>query len=262
MVIACPVGLNPATLRSEISSLYGRVAALPGGDFHFHRGPAYAAEFLGYEAEELAGLPSESTASFAGVGNPFAIGTLGDGETVVDIGCGAGMDLLLAARRVGSRGKAIGIDMTDAMLEKTRNAAAAGGMRQAEVRKGDFTSLPIESSSVDVVISNGVLNLVPEKDFAFAEIARILRPGGRLQLADIAVDHGLSDEIRRNVDLWTGWIAGALPEAEILAALTSYGLAEGSIVARFDCFRGTSKEKTARQFGVHGVNVFARKPMS
>jgi hypothetical protein len=118
MAIACPVELNTAILRAEISSIYGRVAVGPDGEFHFHRGPAYAAEFLGYDARELAALPPDCTASFAGVGNPLAIGPIHDGETVLDIGCGAGMDLLLAARRTGSKGHAIGVDMTDAMVER------------------------------------------------------------------------------------------------------------------------------------------------
>lgn len=204
MAFACPVGLNPKSLRSEISSLYGRVAAEPKGDFHFHRGPAYAAEFLGYRIDELATLPKESTASFAGVGNPFTIAELREGETVIDIGCGAGMDLLIAAHRVGARGRAIGVDMTDAMLERSRASTSRAGLGNVQLRKGDFTTLPVEDSSVDVVISNGVFNLVPEKDRAFAEIGRVLRPGGRLQLADIAVDTDLSEDIRRNIDLWTG----------------------------------------------------------
>jgi arsenite methyltransferase len=204
MPLACPIELNTATLRSEISDIYGRVATAPDADFHFHRGPAYAAEFLGYDPLELQSLPAEYTASFAGIGNPLAIGPLHAGETVVDIGCGAGTDLLLAARRVGGQGKAIGIDMTEAMVERAREAASACGMQQIEVRKGDATSIPVESASVDVVISNGVLNLVPEKEQALGEIVRILRPGGRLYLADIAVDAALSDDIRRNVDLWTG----------------------------------------------------------
>jgi len=204
MAIACPIDLNTAALRSEISTIYGRVASEPGGEFHFHRGPAYAAEFLGYDAGELAALPSDSAASFAGVANPLAIGQIHAGETVLDIGSGAGMDLLLAARRVGPAGHAIGVDMTDAMIERARKSAADAGLTQVEIRKGDATALPAADGSVDVVISNGVLNLVPEKEQAFAEILRILKPGGRLHLADIAIDVDLPEEARRNVDLWTG----------------------------------------------------------
>jgi SAM-dependent methyltransferase len=204
MALMCPVDLDTQLLRSEVSKIYGRVAVHPGDSFHFHRGPAYAAEMLSYDAAELAALPADATASFAGVGNPHAVGALHAGETVLDIGCGAGMDLLLAARRVGPGGKAIGVDMTDAMMDCARNAAGQAGLHNVEVRKGDATRLPVEDSSVDVVISNGVLNLVPEKEKAFQEIVRVLRPGGRIQIADIVVEAELDEEIRRDIDLWTG----------------------------------------------------------
>lgn len=204
MPIACPVDLNTSVLRSEISGIYGRVAAEPDGEFHFHRGPAYAAEFLGYDAGELAALPADCTASFAGVGNPLAIGPIHAGQTVLDIGCGAGMDLLLAAQRTGPDGHAIGVDMTDAMIERARESVVTSGMRQVEIRKGDATSLPIADGSIDVVNSNGVLNLVPEKELCFREIVRVLKPGGRLHLADIALDVELPEDARRNIDLWTG----------------------------------------------------------
>ena len=204
MSIACPVDLNTAVLRSEVSSIYARVAAAPDSEFHFHRGPSYAAEFLGYDAEELAGLPAACTASFAGIANPLAIGPIHAGETVLDIGCGAGMDLLLAAKRAGANGRAIGIDMTEAMVERARQSAAAVGLWNVEIRKGDATDLPIADRSIDVVSSNGVLNLVPEKDRAFSEIVRVLKPGGRLHLADIALDVELGEDARRNIDLWTG----------------------------------------------------------
>ena len=204
MSIVCPVDLNTSVLRSEISSIYGRVAAEPDGEFHFHRGPAYAAEFLGYDAGELAALPPDCTASFAGVGNPIAIGPIHAGQIVLDIGCGAGMDLMLAAKRTGPTGHAIGVDMTDAMIERARKSAATSGLRQVEVRKGDATSLPIADCSIDVVNSNGVLNLVPEKELCFGEIVRVLKPGGRLHLADITLDVELPENARCNIDLWTG----------------------------------------------------------
>ena len=204
MSIVCPVDLDTRLLRSEISNVYGRVAMEPAGEFHFHRGPEYAVEFLGYDAGELASLPPECSASFAGVSNPLAIGPILPGETVVDIGSGAGMDLLLAARRAGLEGRAIGVDMTDTMIERARRSAAASGLTQVEIHKGDATALPVSDASVDVVISNGVLNLVPEKELGFAEIVRILKPGGRLYLGDIALDVQLSENIRRNIDLWTG----------------------------------------------------------
>jgi arsenite methyltransferase len=204
MAIACPIDLNTAVLRREISGIYGRVAAEPDGEFHFHRGPAYAAEFLGYDARELADLPLDCTASFAGVGNPLAIGPIREGETVLDIGCGAGMDVLLSARRTGPKGHAIGVDMTAAMIERARTSAATAGLHQVEIRQGDATALPVADASIDVVGSNGVLNLVPEKERGFAEIVRVLKPGGRLHLADIALDVELPEDARRNIDLWTG----------------------------------------------------------
>jgi arsenite methyltransferase len=204
MAIACPVDLDTQVLRSEVSKIYARVATDPDGDFHFHRGPAYAADFLGYDPAELATLPEECTASFAGIANPISIAPILPGEAVLDIGCGAGMDLLLAARRVGPKGRAIGIDMTETMRDRATHSAAAAGLANVEVRCADATAMPIPDASVDVVISNGVLNLVPEKEKGFAEIWRVLRPGGRLQLGDIALDVELGEDARRNIDLWTG----------------------------------------------------------
>jgi SAM-dependent methyltransferase len=204
MATSCPIGLDVAQLRREVSFIYARVAEDPNGDFHFHRGPAYAAELLGYDATELAAIPVASSASFAGVGNPHCVAPIVAGETVVDIGCGAGTDLLLAARKVGATGKAIGVDMTPAMAEKTRWGAREMGLAHLEVRIGDALELPIESGTVDVVISNGVINLTPDKDRAYAEAFRILKPGGRFQLADIIVANELSEKIRNDIDLWTG----------------------------------------------------------
>ena len=204
MAIACPVDLDTLKLRKEIQSIYARVAEDPSGDFHFHRGPAYASEFLRYDAAALAALPGESTASFAGVANPHRVGPIGDGETVVDIGCGAGMDLLLAAKSVGPRGRAIGVDMTEAMATSARRSARSAGLDNVEVRLGDASSLPLEDASVDVVISNGVLNLTPDKSVAFGEVLRVLKPGGRFLYADIVVASELSESIRKDIDLWTG----------------------------------------------------------
>jgi arsenite methyltransferase len=204
MAITCPIDFDVATLRSEVQTIYARVAASPNGDFHFHRGPAYAATMLGYDASELAALPPDVTSSFAGVGNPHAIDRIPVGATVIDIGCGAGTDLLLAARRTGPEGRAIGIDMTDAMRERASHGAQSCGLNNVAVRNGDATSLPIDDRSVDVVISNGVLNLVPEKERAVAEIARVLKPGGRVQIADIIIGDVLPDSALRDIDLWTG----------------------------------------------------------
>jgi SAM-dependent methyltransferase len=204
MVTMCPVDLDTARLRQEIREIYARVASDPASEFHFHRGPAYAAEKLGYDAKALAALPEETTASFAGVANPLRVTPLTAGATVVDIGCGAGMDLLLAASAVGSRGHAIGVDMTPAMAERARASARALGFEHVEVRAGDALDLPVESASADFVISNGVLNLAPDKRQAFGEVFRILKPGGAFLYADIVVASELSESIRRDIDLWTG----------------------------------------------------------
>jgi SAM-dependent methyltransferase len=158
--IACPADLEMRVLRSEVSKVYSRVATDPEGDFHFHRGPAYAVEFLGYDQAELAALPAECTASFAGIASPHSIARILRGETVLDIGCGAGIDLLLAARRAGPTGHAIGLDMTEAMRDRARDSAVAAGLANVEVHRADATALPLSDASVDVVISNGVLNLV------------------------------------------------------------------------------------------------------
>jgi SAM-dependent methyltransferase len=200
--VSCPVELDTGRLHDAVHDMYTRVANEPDGTFHFHRGPEYAARALGYDPEELAALPARATRSFAGVGNPHAIAPLRSGETALDIGSGAGTDLLLAARRVGPEGRAIGVDMTETMREACREAAREAGLANVEVREGDLHELPVDDASVDVVISNGVLNLAHDKGVAFAEAFRVLRPGGRLQVADIVVKETLSESIRRDYELW------------------------------------------------------------
>jgi arsenite methyltransferase len=204
VAVSCPIGFDVKSLRAEVEAMYARVATAPDGEFHFHRGPEYAASMLGYDETELAALPREVTSAFAGVANPHAIAPLPLGATVVDIGCGAGTDLLLAARHVGPTGRAIGVDMTEAMRERAVRGAESCGLSNVEVRSGDATRLPLDDQSVDVVISNGVLNLVPEKDRAIAEIARVLKPGGRIQLGDIVIGEVLPESALRDIDLWTG----------------------------------------------------------
>ena len=204
MSLTCPVDLDTLMLRREITAMYSRVATAPEGEFHFHRGPAYAAAMLGYDRDELERLPTDVTARFAGVGNPHAVAPLPTGATVVDVGCGGGMYLLLAALHVGPSGRAIGVDMTAQMRERAAAGAKACGLTNVDVRDGDATQLPIDDGSVDVVISNGVLNLVPLKDRAIAEIARVIKPGGRVQIADIVIGEQLPDSALRDIDLWTG----------------------------------------------------------
>ena len=204
MAATCPVDFDTVRLRNEVQSIYARVASAPDGEFHFHRGAAYAETFLRYDRQALARIPRLATESFAGVGNPLRIESIPAGSTVVDIGCGAGMDLLLAAHAVGPRGRAIGVDMTDSMLLKAEAAAAEAGVSNVELRRGDALELPVESGSIDVVISNGVLNLAPDKRRTYSEVLRVLRPGGRFLYADIVVASELPDSIRRDIDLWSG----------------------------------------------------------
>jgi len=204
MALACPVDLDTRKLRDEIQAIYARVASEPSGTFHFHRGPDYAAGWLGYDRDALAKLPTEATASFAGVANPHRIAPIASGATVLDIGCGTGTDLLLAATSVGPAGHAIGVDMTEAMADRALQSARTAGLDNVEVRIGDAMALPAVSNTIDVVISNGVLNLTSDKRRAYGEAHRVLKPGGEFLYGDIVVAGELPESVRRNVDLWTG----------------------------------------------------------
>lgn len=200
----CEITLDRERLKSEIRSTYSLVAETPTGDFHFHRGPEYAARQLGYDGEELSSLPGISTASFAGVGNPFRVREIPSGAFVIDLGSGAGMDCLLAGRRVGKQGRVLGVDMTDAMLEVARTSAKQAAMPQVSFAFGEITDLPIDDASVDLAISNGVINLAVDKPAVFRELYRVLKPGGWIQFADIVIDQDLSEKARNDIDLWVG----------------------------------------------------------
>lgn len=261
MAATCPIRFDTERLREQVLSTYDRVASAPDGDFHFHRGPRYAVELLRYDADALAALPEAATARFAGVGNPHRIGPIAAGEIVLDHACGAGTDLLLAARRVGPAGRAIGVDMTPAMRAIASSAAQNAGLGDVvDIRAGLYENLPVENASVDVAISNGVVNLAPDKRQVFAEIRRVLKPGGRLYLADVVVQRELTFEVRSNPDLWAACIAGALPEAELACLADSVGLRDGRITERFDCFRGTgAAAKVSADLRVQAVNFLARR---
>jgi arsenite methyltransferase len=269
MALIAPTNFNGQYLRDQVHAEYDRVARNPDGDYHFHRGPKYAKEYLQYDADELAAIPDISSARFAGVGNPLRIGDrapsadpLRPGDTVLDHACGGGLDLLLAARRVGPAGKAIGIDMTEAMRDCAIVGAELAGLRDiVDVRAGLYEELPVEDASVDVAISNGVVNLAPDKVKVFDEIFRVLKPGGQLFLADVIVQRELTLEARSNPDIWAACIGGALVEHELSELATATGFHGGHIVERFNCFMGTSAElHVSRDLFVHGVNFHARKP--
>ena len=261
MATSCPMNFNVGYLRDQVRSTYDQVARDPNRHYHFHRGPDYAHSFLGYDRNELATLPALSTERFAGVGNPLAIAPIEPGETVLDHACGAGMDLLLAARRVGSSGHAIGVDMTPAMVECTRKAAEQAGFAdRVEVHQGFYEELPVEDASVDVLISNGVLNLAPDKRQVLGEIFRVLKPGGRLYLADVVVQRELTEEARSNPDLWAACVAGALVESELVSLAGECGFTHGQVQQRFNCFYDTTAEaKVAKDLFIQSVNFFARK---
>ena len=189
-------------LRSEVRQKYKEVAVDPAGTFHFHTGRPLAAR-LGYDDDVVGALPDAAVESFAGVANPFSLRTMSPGERVVDIGSGAGFDTFVAAGFVGDMGQVIGVDMTSEMLDKSRSTAAELGLSHVEFREGLAEELPVEDGWADVVVSNGVFNLCPDKQAVFDEVMRVLRPGGRLQMADIANGNEVPEEAVRDVDLWT-----------------------------------------------------------
>jgi arsenite methyltransferase len=195
--------LDIGTLRQAIQEEYAEVAANPEKGFHFHTGRPLA-RMLEYADEWLEGIPEDSIESFAGTGNPFSLGELGLGERVVDVGCGAGIDSLIAAQKVGPDGRVIGVDMTPSMLEKARDAARESGLANVEFRQGYAEELPVDDGWADAVISNGVLNLMPDKAAALEEMSRVLKPGGRLQIGDILVQKAVPESAKRKIDLWTG----------------------------------------------------------
>lgn len=198
-----PAAVDVETLRCQISDKYTEVAKTPEKGFHFHTGKPLA-RMLGYPDDVVASLPAGTVESFAGMGNPFSMGALRPGETVVDIGCGAGFDSIIAARQVGETGLVISIDMTPAMLDKAAAGAREAGIANIEFREGLAEALPLDDASIDVVISNGVINLCPDKVAVMQEVNRVLKPGGRIQIADIVVHKEVPQDAKDDIDLWSG----------------------------------------------------------
>ncbi len=196
------VDIDVETLKREIKKTYAQVSTEPDRDFIFPTGRAWA-EDLAYP-DELAGVPESAVESYAGVANPFSLGRLSPGERVLDVGCGAGTDTLVAAQMVTPVGHVTGIDMTPEMLAKARVAAAEMKATNVELVEGDVEQLPFADQSFDVVISNGVIDLIPDKDAVFSGLFRVVRPGGRIQVADVTIQKPVSEEGRRDIDLWTG----------------------------------------------------------
>jgi SAM-dependent methyltransferase len=204
MTVAPPIpDVDVQELRGEIQKEYASVAENPHKGFHFHTGRKLAG-ILGYEESLLDGVPEAAIESFAGTGNPFSLGELAAGEKVVDLGSGAGIDSLIAGKLVGPSGQVIGIDMTPEMLAKAQQAATEAGMSHVDFRLGLVESLPVEDGWADVIISNGVVNLCPDKVGLFREMSRALKPGGRLQIGDIMVQKAVPEDAKQNIDLWKG----------------------------------------------------------
>jgi len=256
---------NKEELRRRIfgavQEMYAEVAACPAKGFHFPVGRP-ACEYVGYPTAELDSIPSTAVESFAGVGYPFDVNVIRKGDTVCDIGSGAGTDILIAALKTGPTGKVYGIDFTDAMLEKAAENIRMAGLDNVSVIKGEAESIPLPDSCVDVVTTNGVLNLVPDKSIAIQEIRRILKYGGSIQISDIVLGRDLSEKSRNNPQLWAECIVGAVPEARYLELIRKAGFVDVTVLNRKEYFEKSSSDSTkdvARQYGAIAITLSARK---
>jgi arsenite methyltransferase len=251
--------LDTQDLERRVKEMYREVADEPHNEFHFEIGRALA-QRLGYPSADLDAIPSEAIESFAGVGYYFDVAALRPGETVVDLGSGSGMDSFLAARQVGATGRVIGIDMTDAQLEKATRLARAHGVANAEFRQAHIEQLPLEEACADVVISNGVVNLSPAKARVFAEAARVLRPGGRLAIADIVTNTQLPVGVTCDASLWAACIGGAMQRDDYRDAIESAGF-EIQDVKENDQYRFVSEqaENATKKYGVKSISLLAVK---
>jgi SAM-dependent methyltransferase len=252
-------GVDPEALRAEIRVNYAEVATNPDGAFHFHTGRPLAMR-LGYPASILTSLPDSAVASFAGVDNPFKVGHVPAGARVLDLGSGGGFDCFVAAQMVSPTGQVVGVDMTPEMLVRSRREASRLGLRNVEFRAGILEQLPVDDDWADVVISNGVLNLVADKVLVLREALRALRPGGVIQFADIAVGESVPAAARCDIDLWTDCIAGGLSLDEWTDAIAAAGFESVSVGLPTDSFAGAAGETRARAYQVFGYTFRAVKP--
>ncbi|MFH5821695.1 methyltransferase domain-containing protein [Georgenia sp. AZ-5] len=250
--------VDTGLLETMVKDLYRSVARDPQGPFHFPTGRA-PAELLGYAADELAEMPAGAVASFAGVGYFFDLAALAPGEVVVDLGCGSGMDAFCAARRVGPDGKVLGIDMTPEQLDNARRLAAAAGIGNVAFREGRIEDLPLENETVDCLISNGVINLCPDKSRVFQEAARVLRPGGRLALADIVSERPLKQAIVCDVTLWAACIGGAEQWDDYREAIERAGLVVTATRTNPYEFLSDRARSASARYGVRSISLLAIK---
>lgn len=252
--------LDTHELEQRVKEMYREVAETPEREFHFETGRALA-DRLGYPSDQLDAIPTASIESFAGVGYYFDLAAIGPGETIVDLGSGSGMDSFLAARTTGEHGRVIGIDMTDAQLEKATRLAREHGLTNVEFRKGYIEQLAVEDGCADVVISNGVINLAPEKTKVFAEAARVLRRGGRLAIADIVTSTQLPEGVTCDASLWAACIGGAMQRDDYREAIENAGF-EIDDLRENDEYRFVSEraDNATQKYGVKSVSLLAVKP--
>lgn len=253
-----PITVNRQELETRVKAMYKKVALHPEVQYHFEMGRTLA-ERLGYPASALDAIPAAAIDSFAGVGFYFDLAALQEGEYVVDLGSGAGMDAFYAAREVGPTGKVLGIDMTIEQLEKSRRLALESGYKQAEFVESYIESLPVRSESADVVISNGVINLSSEKAQVFQEAARILKPGGRLAIADIVTSTQLPESITCNATLWAACIGGAMEEQAYLQLIIDAGLSIKSTKLNPYAFISKSAQGATKTYGIKSISILAQK---
>jgi arsenite methyltransferase len=250
--------VDAALLEAKVKQMYTEVAEQPDGSFHFELGSTVALR-VGYDPTRLAGVPAEAVESFAGVGHFFDLAALQPGERVVDLGSGSGMDAFYAAGLVGPTGQVVGVDFTPGQLAKARALAEAAGVTQVEFREGRIEQLPLDDQSMDCVISNGVINLCPDKAAVFAEAARVLRPGGRLAIADIVSEVQLTDAIVCNADLWASCIGGAAQEEAYLGAIEAAGLEVRELRVNPYEFISDQARGASAQYGVKSISVLSVK---
>lgn len=252
--------VNARELESKVKAMYREVATNPRGKFHFEMGRAVA-ERLGYSPADLDRIPPEAIESFAGVGYFFHLADLKPGETIVDLGSGSGMDTFIAALKVGASGTVVGIDMTDEQLAKAERLRHTHGFSRISYRKAYIEETGIKADTVDCVISNGVINLAPDKERVFCEVARLLRPGGRLAIADIVTDRQLPEGVMCNADLWAACIGGAARRDQYRALIENAGLSIVQLQEN-ELYRFVSDRAQAAtgMYGVKSVSVLAMKP--
>ena len=254
MIVQEPPRFAIDRLRGAIQEEYGKLAQQPSCGFHFLYGRPLA-ERLGYPKALLDALPGQAVASFAGTGNPFAMGDIEAGASVLDIGSGAGTDALIAAGMVGPKGRVLGVDLTDAMVERAAENARTTGMTNARFVQGVAEALPVPDASIDVVLSNGVINLCPDKPAVFAEIYRVLKPGGRFQISDTLLEKPVPLYVKDLIHLWTDCVAGGLPQDEYVVLLTAAGFRTVVVQDSYDTFAGAPVEKAAQRYGARGFNL-------